>query len=51
MSNKVKGIRITCNCGKKINLQYISINFQYIGCDNKNNPLFKCKDCGIVVWG
>jgi DNA-directed RNA polymerase subunit RPC12/RpoP len=41
-----------CKCGKEINNPYeVEENFEYVGCDERNNPYFKCKDCGVVVPG
>lgn len=43
--------RFECNCGKEVDINNPSDNFEYVGCDEQNNPVFKCKDCDICVWG
>ena len=40
-----------CNCGKTVDLKKLSSNFEYIGCDEETNPVFRCKDCHIDVCG
>jgi len=45
-------IKFICKCGKKIKDIYNPPNnFEYIACDEENNPFFKCKDCKEYVWG
>lgn len=44
-------IKYKCNCGKDVNIYSLSDNFEYAGCDNENNPIFKCKDCDTYVFG
>jgi hypothetical protein len=47
----MKEVKITCDCGKEADISNLSDNFDYIGCDEENNPMFKCKDCGVIVSG
>jgi hypothetical protein len=44
-------IKYKCNCGKQGNINNLSDNFEYAGCDEENNPIFMCKDCNVFVWG
>lgn len=44
-------IKLKCNCEKEVNVYDVPDNFEYVGCDENNNPIFKCKDCGIYVLG
>ncbi|AGK97391.1 hypothetical protein [Clostridium pasteurianum] len=47
-------MRFKCNCGKEVNLDDIPKTleiFDYLGTDEKNNPIFKCKKCGVIVSG
>ena len=45
-------IKIICKCGIKIEDVYKpQENFEYVGCDEENNPYFKCKDCESFIWG
>lgn len=47
-------IRLTCDCGKEVVLTSplnLPDNFEYVGTDQENNPVFRCKDCGVDVWG
>lgn len=44
-------IKVICKCGKEIDDSYNPPdNFEYVGCDEKNCPVFRCKDCGIYVY-
>lgn len=40
-----------CNCGKSVDIGNPSDNFEYVGWDEKNNPVFRCEDCHIDVCG
>lgn len=42
---------ITCHCGKTVDIGNLSDNFEYVGCDEKNNPVFRCKECHVDVYG
>jgi hypothetical protein len=44
-------VKLKCNCGKEVDINNLSDNFEYVGCDKENNPIFKCKNCNIYVWG
>jgi hypothetical protein len=47
-------IKLKCNCGKEVSIYSSRDNFnsfEYTGCDEENNPIFRCKDCDIYVWG
>lgn len=45
-------IKTTCKCVKKVTDVYKpEENFKFAGCDNENNPFFRCKDCDELVWG
>lgn len=45
-------IKTTCKCGIKVrNVYKPQENFEYVGCDEKGNPYFKCKSCKSLVWG
>ncbi len=45
-------IKYICDCGKKIdNVYNPPDNFEYAGCDEEDNPTFKCKDCGVYIYG
>ena len=44
-------IKFKCDCKKEVDVYNVPDNFEYVGCDENNNPIFKCKDCGIYVWG
>lgn len=51
MGLKKEEIKFKCKCGKEIDMNNIPENFQYIGCNEENYPVFICKDCGEYVWG
>ncbi len=40
-----------CHCDKKVDVYNLSSNFEYLGCDEENNPVFRCRVCGDEVWG
>jgi|GEM_PF-3751639 hypothetical protein len=41
-----------CNCGKEVNaIKEIPDNFEFVGCDEKNNPVFQCVNCKVYVYG
>lgn len=42
---------LICNCGKSADIKNLSENFEYVGCDETDNPCFRCKDCGVDVAG
>lgn len=44
-------IKYKCNCEKEVNVYNVPDNFEYAGCNKENDPIFKCKDCGIFIWG
>jgi len=50
--NEYPDIKIKCDCGKKIvDIFEPTENFVFVGTDDRNNPIFECKDCGVQVWG
>ena len=40
-----------CNCNKEVDVYNLQDNFEYVGCNDKNNPTFKCKICGVCLYG
>ena len=51
MDDKENTIKLKCNCNKEVNLYNLQDDFEYVGCDDKNNPIFKCKTCGVYLYG
>ena len=46
-----KETRLVCDCGKEVDINNLLGNFEYAGCDEQNNPVFRCKDCNVYVYG
>ena len=45
-------VKTMCDCGKAVDSPYSPVNnFEYVGVDEENNPVFRCKDCNVDVWG
>ena len=45
-------VKTMCDCGKAVDSPYSPVNnFEYVGVDEESNPIFRCKDCHVDVWG
>lgn len=45
-------VKMMCDCGKVVDSPYSPVNnFEYVGVNEESNPIFRCKDCNVDVWG
>lgn len=48
---KDKTTKCNCKTDNEVDMSKTQEKFEYAGCDDKDNPTFKCKVCGVRVWG